>query len=95
MDLQINKFCDWYSFLGAPLANKKKPTKFVNVSPIKLMGCRFISESNLLPAKERGNLRELLPTFVNPSQRFQESPRCFGIIRFKALKWPPKINRKF
>ena len=42
--------------------------------------------------KEIGNLREPLPTFLNPSQRLQESLRCFGIIHFRTLKWLPKIK---
>ena len=30
--------------------------------------------------------------YINPSWRFQESPRCFGIKRFKTLKLLPKIE---
>ena len=35
------------TFFREPLANVKKSAKFVNVSPIILMTCRFISEKNL------------------------------------------------
>jgi len=31
-------------------------------------------------------------TFVNPSEKFQNYPRCFGFESFKTLKWPPKIK---
>ena len=41
---------------------------------------------------EIGNLRTPLPTFVNPSQRFQESLRCFDIKPVKTLKLMPKIE---
>ena len=37
--------------------------------------------------KEIGNLREILPAFVNPSRRFQESPSGFGIIGFETLSY--------
>jgi len=44
------------------------------------------------PEREIENLKEQLPTFLNPSWRFQESPSCFGVKYFKTLKWQPKIK---
>ena len=46
-DLQILKVCDWsiVTFLGEPLTNGEKSDQFLNVSPIILMNCRFVSES--------------------------------------------------
>ena len=53
----------------------------------------FLPISYRFSEKEIENLIEPLPKFVNPSQRFQESPSCFGIKCFKTLKWLPKIGR--
>jgi len=71
-----------HTFLGEPITNGKKSAKFVNLSPIILMRCRLISKKNLHLArgfskKEIGNLREPLPTFVYPSESFEESLRFF------------------
>ena len=64
-----------------------------NMSPIILTNCRFISEKNLhlvIGSPRRKNLREPLPTLINPSRRFQESPKWFGMKCFKTWKWLQK-----
>jgi len=40
------------------------------------------------------NLEEPLLTFVNPSWRFQESIKCFGIKHFTTLKWHKNLKTK-
>ena len=61
------------------------------------MNCRFISEKNFTTfqrffGKEIEKFQKTLPTFENPSRRFQESPICFGIRPLKNVKWLPKIE---
>jgi len=68
------------------LKNGNKSAKFESVSPIILMNLHQFSK------KEIENFQELLPTYVNPSRRFRESPRCFRRKHFKTLKWLPKIK---
>ena len=52
----------------------------------------FKRVSQQFSEKEIGNLRDLLPTFVNLSQRFLESPSRFGTKHLKTLKWSPKLE---
>ena len=55
----VKSLCLVHTFL---LTNGEKSAKFVNVSPIILVNCRFISEKNLqrFSEKEIGNLRHVL-----------------------------------